>query len=98
MIRVMYTFEVDLEGLEAFESAWRQIVEAHRSAGHGAIESVLLRDPERPSRFFAISRWGSRELWEKNRTDDAHPEAYAVFRQHVEVLERRVLDERIALP
>lgn len=98
MIRVMYTFEVDLSGLEAFEQAWRQIVEAHRSGGHGAIESVLLRDPEQPSRFFAISRWESRELWERNRTDDAHPEAYAVFRRYVEVLERSVLEERIALP
>ncbi len=40
-----------------------------------------------------MSTWTSREVWEANRRDDIAPEAYALFREVVEVVSKRVLEE-----
>lgn len=90
MIRVIYELDVVEGKEEQLAEAWREIVGAHGE--HGALESALLRDEE-AGLFVAISRWRSRAIWQTNRRDDAHPEAYARFRDACEVLSRRVLDE-----
>lgn len=90
-IRVVYQFIVDPVDREAFVDAWHQIVEAH--SGHGALGSMLLAHQDDPSRWCAISRWVDRQTWLANRTDDAHPAAYEVFRRCVEVVSKDVFDE-----
>lgn len=98
MIRVIYEFEVVPGKEDQLEQAWREIVEAH--AGEGALESILAFDPEAENgqnRFVAISRWRSRQHWEEGRRDDAAPDAYERFHDAVEVLSRRVLQERATL-
>ena len=91
MIRVVYEFDVAPERAEDLRASWRAIVDAH--AGDGALGSALFRDPEDARRWVAMSTWESRALWEANRRDDAAPEAYAVFREVVEVVSKRVLEE-----
>ena len=96
MIRVVYEFEVVQGKEEQLHEAWRAIVLAHSK--EGALESTLAHDPEASgNRFVAISRWRSRAHWEEGRRDDAAPEAYASFRDAVEVLSRRVLIENETL-
>ena len=95
MIRVIYELEVAPGKRAQLERAWRRIVRAHRR--DGALGSVLLRDEEVPGRLVAISRWQSREHWERGRTDEADPDAYAEFRDACEVLSRRALLEIDAL-
>ena len=92
IIQVVYTFDVHPSDAQRFERAWTHIVHAH--AGHGALGSSLLRDPEQPNLWCAISRWVDRSTWEQNRTDDAHPEAYAVFRECATVLSKQVFEQR----
>ena len=91
MIRVMYEFQVTPGAGDALRASWRAIVDAH--SGDGALGSVLFRDPELEDRWVAMSTWTSREAWALNRRDDAAPEAYAVFREIVEVVSKRVLEE-----
>lgn len=91
-IQVIYTFEVNPNDAQRFEQAWTQIVHAH--AGHGALGSSLLRSEEEPNLWCAVSRWVDRDTWERNRTDAAHPEAYAVFRECADVLTKHVFEQR----
>ncbi len=91
MIRVVYEFDVAPGRAEDLRTSWRAIVDAH--AGDGALGSALFRDPEDESRWVAMSTWTSREVWEANRRDDIAPEAYALFREVVEVVSKRVLEE-----
>lgn len=94
-IRVVYQFEVSLEDTERFVRAWHQIVEAH--SGHGALGSTLLRHEDEPTRWCAISHWVDRQTWLDNRRDDAAPEAYAVFRQCVDVISKDVFTQWAAV-
>jgi quinol monooxygenase YgiN len=91
MIRVVYELDVAPGRAEDLKASWRAIVDAH--AGGGALGSALFRDPEVGGRWVAMSTWVSREAWEANRRDDAAPEAYALFREVVEVASKRVLEE-----
>jgi quinol monooxygenase YgiN len=95
-IRVIYHIDVEPTQRQQFEQAWAEIVAAHQAAGHGALESMLLHDPQLPGRYLAISRWSSRANWELHQADSAHPEAYARLRQ-VSQTQRKEVFEEIAL-
>ena len=90
-IRVVYHFDVDPTQREDFVRAWHLIVQAH--GDHGALESMLLESQDEAGRWVAISRWVDRQTWQTHRTDDAHPEAYAIFRRCATVVDKAVYDE-----
>lgn len=72
-IRVQYVFEVKPHELERFKGAWESVVLAHVASGRGALESMLLRDPEREDRVVIISRWRSEQAWSSTPTSLIHP-------------------------
>ncbi len=92
-VRVLYHLDIDPDRLADLRAAWQEIVLAHREAGHGALESVLLHDPETPRRLIIMSRWHSLEHWETQQTDDVNPEAFARLREVGELQRREVFVE-----
>lgn len=72
-IRVQYVFEVKPHELERFYGAWQSVVLAHVASGRGALESMILRDPEHIERVMIISRWRSEQAWSSSPTSLIHP-------------------------
>lgn len=97
MIRILYRFAVSPEHHDAFQRAYEAVVNAHVAAGHGALESMLLSDPETPDRLVAVSRWSSRAHWLAFQNDAVAPEAYAELRAHGTLIDKTVFEERVCL-
>lgn len=93
MIRVLYRFEVPQSHQEAFRDAYQEVVAAHLGAGHGAVESALMRCPDTPDELLAMSRWESEAAWRAHQNDAAHPEAYARLRLAGTLIDKKIYEE-----
>ena len=60
MIRVLYTWDVDLVQEAEFVDTWREATLRIRATEPGALGSTLTRDADEPEVFVAIARWRRR--------------------------------------
>lgn len=63
MIRIIYTWRVAPENIDAFQDAWRQATTTIRDSVEGARGSFMLRETDDPGKVLTVARWDSLDAW-----------------------------------
>ena len=72
MIRIIYSWKVELDQLESFIETWKRTTNKIHEEVHGARGSFMLQSDSNPREIKTISRWDSLEDW-KNFWEDSNP-------------------------
>ncbi len=87
MIRIIYSWKVELDQLESFIETWKKTTNKIHEEVRGARGSFMLQSDSNPSEIKTIARWDSREDW-KNFWEDSNP---------IQMQSMRDLGERVSV-
>ena len=62
-MRVIYSWQVEPERMEAFEAAWRETTRAIHRDTEGALGSFCLRSLDDPKAVLTVALWESEVQW-----------------------------------
>ena len=87
MIRIIYSWKVELDQLESFIETWKRTTNKIHEEVRGARGSFMLQSDSNPSEIKTIARWDSLEEW-KNFWEDSNP---------IQMQSMRDLGERVSV-